>query len=65
MCGLRFPMAAQLLQLVESIIVAVEPVLVHLDDTQQSRSAFRNFSDQLCSPVKLAIMFFASQRQQL
>jgi hypothetical protein len=46
-----------LLQLIESVIVAIEPMFVHLHNSQQPGCAFCNFRDQLCRPIKLAIMF--------
>jgi len=42
--------------------VVVKPVFVHLHHSQQSGRAFSNFGDQLCRPVKLAIMFFTFKR---
>ena len=42
--------------------MAVTAVFVHLHHSQQPGCTFCNFGDQLCRPVKLAIMFFAFQR---
>jgi len=39
--------------------MAVKAVFVHLDNPQQPGCTLSNFSDQLCRPVELAIMFFA------
>jgi hypothetical protein len=45
--------------------VAVQPVFVHFHNTQKPCRTLGDFGDQFGCPVKLAIMFFAFQRQQL